>query len=230
MRVFLTFIFFLIFSSCAQIGQSGFYVKLGSKDTLATLSKRYKLPREVILSANPDKKLVRGALFFIPQNRGLLGRNTLEKVMGSRSPSTFAPKGSMKGFLWPVPTVARISSYYGKRWGRAHEGIDIPAVTGTRIVSTADGIVVYAGSEMGGYGKIIVVGHANGYFSVYAHAHRFFVRKGQRVLKGQTIAQVGSTGRSTGPHLHFEVRYGGSSYNPLHFVSAPKKKRHYAKK
>ena len=230
MRVIILLLTFSFFVSCSHMGTSGFYVKLGPQDTLATLSKRYKLPRQVILSANPDKDLRAGVLFFIPQNRGLLGRDSVSKIIGSRSPASIAAGLTSNGLMWPVPTVSRISSYYGRRWGRKHEGIDIPATVGTRIVSAADGLVVYAGSDMGGYGNIVVIGHANGYFTVYAHTHRYFVVKGQRVMKGQVIAQVGSTGRSTGPHLHFEVRYGGSSYNPLHFVSKPHRKRHFAKR
>ena len=230
MRLLALLLTLTLFASCANVGNSGFYVKLRSTDTLASLSKRYKIPREAILSANSDKDLRAGNYFFIPQNRGILGRHTIQNIMGGRSPANFSPDISKSAFIWPVPTVSRISSQYGMRWGRVHEGIDIPATRGTRIVSTADGLVVYAGSDLGGYGNIVVIGHANGYFSVYAHTHRFFVFKGQRVMKGQVIAQVGSTGRSTGPHLHFEIRYGGKSYNPMHFVSKPKVKRHYAKK
>ncbi len=231
MRTWVALVFLLMTTiSCSHLGQSGVYIKLGPKDTLSSLSKRFKLPKSVLLAANPNREIRAGTLFFIPQNRGLLGRQTISEIVGGRSPATVAPSYAGREFIWPVPATNRISSYYGRRWGRKHEGIDIPAPRGTRIVAAADGLVVYAGAGLGGYGNIVVLGHPNGYFTVYAHTHRILVVKGQKVRKGQLIAQVGSTGRSTGPHLHFEIRYAGQSYNPLDFISRPYQRRRYAKR
>ena len=89
-------------------------------------------------------------------------------------------------------------------------------------IAIDDGIVMYSGQEIGGYGNLIVLAHRKGYFSIYAHALKNFVSKGQRVHRGQVVALVGMTGRSTGPHLHFEVRRNSESYDPEEFVSAKK--------
>ena len=123
---------------------------------------------------------------------------------------------------WPVPARSYISSGYGWRtiFGRRefHAGIDIPAPHGTRIVAAADGVVTHAG-WMGGFGNTVLIHHAElGVFTLYGHASSLDVRVGQRVNSGDTIARVGSTGRSTGNHLHFEVRTGGGTTNPIPFL------------
>lgn len=125
---------------------------------------------------------------------------------------------------WPVPGRYNRSSGYGNRTspisGRRefHTGIDIPAATGTNIVSSDKGTVVAAGNIIRGYGNSILVDHGNGLSTFYAHASKLVAQTGQTVSKGETIAKVGSTGYSTGPHLHFEVRVNGSHTNPLPYV------------
>lgn len=101
-----------------------------------------------------------------------------------------------------------------------HEGIDFPASAGTAIVAAASGKVVYAGYHAE-YGKIIEIDHGNGLLSRYAHASQIFVNEGDLVVRGQRLGSVGSTGRSTGPHLHFEVRLNGVPQNPARFLEAP---------
>ncbi len=125
-------------------------------------------------------------------------------------------------FIWPVPSSKRVSSKFGKRRGRHHDGVDIPAVTGTHIVASASGTVAVAG-KMRGYGKVIVIKHADGYHPVYAHNSKHFVRKGQSVSQGEVIGRVGSTGRSTGPHLHFEIRRKNRVRNPAYYLARLKK-------
>jgi murein DD-endopeptidase MepM/ murein hydrolase activator NlpD len=100
-----------------------------------------------------------------------------------------------------------------------HEGIDFPATTGTEIVAAASGKVIEAGWHPQ-YGKIVEIDHGNGLVSVYAHASQVFVHEGDLVMRGQRVALVGTTGRSTGPHLHFEVRLNGVPQNPARFLSA----------
>lgn len=100
-----------------------------------------------------------------------------------------------------------------------HEGIDFPAESGTTIVAAASGKVVEAGYQAQ-YGKIIAIDHGNGLLSRYAHASQVFVKEGDLVVRGQPVATVGSTGRSTGPHLHFEVRLNGVPQNPARFLHA----------
>ncbi len=99
-----------------------------------------------------------------------------------------------------------------------HMGVDIGAPTGTPVRATADGIVVYAQMESG-YGKLLRVDHGNGIQTYYAHLSRFYVNVGQDVRRGEVIGAVGSTGRVTAPHLHYEVRMGGAPMNPGHFLS-----------
>ena len=115
-------------------------------------------------------------------------------------------------FTWPVS--GSISSGYGPRRGRMHQGIDIQGPVGTPIAAAMGGIVTFAGWDNGGYGYRVDVTHANGYMTRYAHGQQVLVNKGQRVSQGQVLMTRGSTGRSTGPHLHFELRHNGVALNP----------------
>lgn len=132
-------------------------------------------------------------------------------------------------FMWPVPSSKRISSYFGSRHGRHHDGIDIPAKKGTSVIAAADGKVVHSG-WMRGYGRVIIVKHSTGYHSVYAHNSKNIVRKGQKVSQGEVIAKIGSSGRSTGPHLHFEIRKKNKVSDPAKYLSWVKRYRLARKK
>lgn len=124
------------------------------------------------------------------------------------SPDMGAGQG---GCIWP--TRGSVTSEYGSRWGRLHAGIDIAAGTGTPIGAAKSGSVIFAGS-MDGYGNVVVIDHGGGLTTLYGHQSRIGTSDGARVSQGETIGYVGSTGRSTGPHLHFETRVGGSPRNP----------------
>ena len=115
------------------------------------------------------------------------------------------------------PTVGRLSSPFGPRWGRFHYGIDLANRTGTDVIA-ADGGVVTRASMAGSYGNLIIIDHQNGTSTRYAHLSAFNVKVGDVVGQGQSIGKIGSTGRSTGPHLHFEVRVGGVAKNPLNYI------------
>ena len=115
------------------------------------------------------------------------------------------------GFIWPVRGT--LVSPYGQRWGRLHSGIDIAAPAGTPIAASASGQVVYAGS-MSGYGLIVVIQHAGGIATAYAHNSSIAVSVGQSVGQGQTIASVGCSGHCFGDHVHFEIRVGGGPGQP----------------
>ncbi|MDU1213040.1 peptidoglycan DD-metalloendopeptidase family protein [Finegoldia magna] len=124
---------------------------------------------------------------------------------------------------WPVPSSHRMTSFYGWRsdpFGRGsgfHTGLDIAAPLGTHIVSAEDGVVVHVGWS-GGYGNLVKVQHDNGALTYYGHLSGYNCSVGQRVKRGQLIAYIGSTGYSTGPHLHFEVRFNGQHTDPLNYL------------
>ncbi len=115
------------------------------------------------------------------------------------------------------PSRGSITSRFGLRWGRRHEGIDIGAPVGTPVRASDGGVVIWVGTD-GGYGKLVKVDHGAGYISYYGHLSKYYVSVGQKVYKGQKIAAVGNTGRSTGPHLHFEIRKNGVPKNPLSYL------------
>jgi murein DD-endopeptidase MepM/ murein hydrolase activator NlpD len=122
---------------------------------------------------------------------------------------------SRYGLVWPVS--AGITSPFGWRWGRMHEGLDLGASYGSPIHAAAAGTVIYAG-WLGGYGNLVVVDHGGGLSTAYGHQSAIAVSVGQHVDQGQVIGYVGSTGHSTGPHLHFEVRVNGSAVDPLGYL------------
>jgi murein DD-endopeptidase MepM/ murein hydrolase activator NlpD len=130
------------------------------------------------------------------------------------------PNTAQHNFLRLLKPVqnALITSPFGFRWGRPHQGIDMAAPTGTAILSAEHGTVVYSGWKQG-YGNFVAISHGYGYETHYAHCSKILVHVGQRVNKGQLIARVGSTGHSTGPHLHFEVVANGIHRNPAKFIN-----------
>lgn len=125
--------------------------------------------------------------------------------------------------FWPVPGHSTISSPYGYRLHpvlnvqKMHTGIDIPAPTGTPAVATDNGTVIFSGTK-GSYGNTVMIQHDDGKVSLYAHNSQLLVSVGQRVQKGQAVTKIGSTGRSTGPHLHFEIRINGKHTNPVPYI------------
>lgn len=125
------------------------------------------------------------------------------------------------GMIWPT-TATRISSNYGKRGKSFHSGLDIDGVTGDPVYAALSGQVVFAGWS-NGYGKCINIQHADGTITRYAHLNQIDVKQGEIVGRGQVIGQVGSTGRSSGDHLHFEVRKGKYTYNPKDYITVSRR-------
>ena len=146
--------------------------------------------------------------------------NTVVNVSGTKatapnlpplsSPEEYLPENPIfDGYMWPAQGT--LTSGYGWRWGRMHKGIDIAAPVGTPIMAAASGEVIFAGWNSGGYGNLVKLKHQDGSVTFYAHNNRVLVSNGQKVRQGDLIAEMGSTGRSTGPHLHFEIRPNGST-------------------
>lgn len=117
-----------------------------------------------------------------------------------------------------MPTNGRISSNFGSRWGRMHNGIDIATSIGTPIKASDTGIVIFSGYK-DSYGNLVKIDHKNGYVTYYAHCSELLVSEGEAVTQGQIIAKVGNTGNSTGPHCHFEIQKDGVPLNPMSFLN-----------
>lgn len=124
-------------------------------------------------------------------------------------------------YIWPVPAANNISSLYEPRWGSFHHGIDIAdiGIPGADIVASDTGVVVFSGWDDRGYGYTVEIDHGNGYTTLYAHCEELFVSEGEIVHQGDVIASVGTSGNSTGYHLHFEICKNGSSLNPCDYMN-----------
>jgi murein DD-endopeptidase MepM/ murein hydrolase activator NlpD len=134
---------------------------------------------------------------------------------GSYGGTVYTGAASSLGFAWPIRGY--ITSPYGPRWGGFHTGMDIDCNTGNRIGASRSGTVI-AAEWGGGYGNMVIVDHGDGFSTLYAHNSQLFVSRGSRVSQGQVVAACGSTGNSTGDHLHFEIRYNGSHRNPRPYL------------
>ncbi|MEQ8753872.1 MAG: peptidoglycan DD-metalloendopeptidase family protein [Coleofasciculus sp. G1-WW12-02] len=171
-------------------------------------------PKEQILAAAPAP-----AESYNPMLQTPVGTTVAPQLPPLSAPDMYLPDSPapFNGYIWPSKGV--LTSGYGRRWGRMHRGIDIAAPIGTPIVAAAPGVVVTAGWNSGGYGKLVEIKHPDGSLTLYAHNNRILVRRGQEVDQGQQISEMGSTGYSTGPHLHFEVHPSGrGAVNPMAYL------------
>lgn len=140
------------------------------------------------------------------------------KETSSENTSSQSGNSATGSFIWPVPNTYNVTSGYGYRWGTIHTGIDISnGVTDETIVASDSGTVTWAGYDNSGYGNYVVIDHGNGYQTLYGHCNSVYVSQGEYVSQGQSIAGMGSTGDSTGTHLHFEIRLGSERLNPADF-------------
>ncbi len=121
-------------------------------------------------------------------------------------------------FMHPLNGAGSLSSGYGARWGSFHGALDFAAPAGTPIYASASGTVTYSAYHANGYGNMVIIDHGNGYETYYAHNSKNYVNVGDKVSKGQNIAAVGTTGHSTGNHVHFEIRYNGTRLDPTGFL------------
>lgn len=141
-----------------------------------------------------------------------------KKPTSSKKPSSSVSSSASGQFMHPLNGGGRLTSNYGSRWGSFHRGLDIAAPAGTPVYASAAGTVTFSGYNNGGFGKLIIIDHNNGYQTYYAHNSSLYVQVGQKVSKGQNIAGVGSTGNSTGNHVHFEIRKDGTPINAYNYV------------
>lgn len=156
---------------------------------------------------------------YIPAQRSSTGEIVSPDMPLLPEASEYLPEAPayFNGYIWP--TRGTITSGYGWRWGRMHRGIDVAGPVGTPVVAAAPGVVEQAGWNSGGYGNLVEIRHPDGSLTRYAHNNRLNVRTGQLVSQGQQISEMGSTGYSTGPHLHFEVHPRGSgAVNPMAYL------------
>lgn len=202
-------------------------------DSVRKIAMRYGMTLQELLRLNPGletARLVVGAPVRVMQTatarpRMLLGiRPGTSGGLSWPDLPDFGDDGrrdnqelSSEGWIWP--TRGMFSSGFGWRWGRMHKGIDIANNVGTPIVAAKDGVVAFSGWHSGGYGYLVTINHEDGSRSLYAHNSRLMVQVGDAVSQGDQIALMGSTGRSTGPHLHFEIHPPGrGAANPLQFL------------
>jgi len=188
-------------------------------ETSASLSEQAGIPLEDLLEINGLK---RGEALAPGRSVFILGKPGAQDATASAvSPPAPTGKGSTAVLRWPV-AAPRLTSPFGTRWGKNHDGIDMAAPIGTPVFAAAAGDVMYAGDQVRGYGNMVVVKHPDNLVTVYAHNSLLLVHSGDHVVDGQEIARVGDTGRSTAPHLHFEVRRGEVPQDPMPFLPALK--------
>jgi len=194
-------------------GKQGRWLQVGSKNHLDTLLAKHEVDIADVLrinSAGHMRNLI-GAHAFIPYSEKCL--LDLESK-GCRRASVECRDDQ---FIWPLGDVSTLTSVFGLRWGEIHPGLDMPVPRGTLIRAAKDGRVIASGYA-GGYGREVVIEHRNNYMTRYAHNSVNFVKVGDFVRRGQAIGLVGSSGRSTGPHLHFEIRLNDIPLDPLDFL------------
>ena len=182
----------------------GIIYRIGPGENLSDISQKFNVSLNEITRANgisnPDDVQPRQTI-LLPGAKPELGyQDRLQQKL-----------------IYPVPEGTRISSYYGMRWGRMHEGVDFAVNSGTPIKAAGDGKVVFSGWN-GGYGKTLIIEHREGLRTLYAHNSELLVSSGENVYRGQVVTYSGNTGKSTGPHLHFEVHLNGKPVDPLNYL------------
>lgn len=225
--------------SKALSDEEGAFHVVGKGETLEHICDVYGLDLKAVAQVNKLEipfKLTAGATIFLPATALLSdidskgSHNQARPVIGSKdSQSRYLVAGAIRGLRHPnVPELkfpvphGLLTSPFGFRWGSFHRGLDIAAPVGNPVLACADGRVVFTGSQkrFRRYGNTVLIDHGKGAYTYYAHLSGILVKPGQLMRRGQKIALVGNTGRSTGPHLHLEVRVANQMYNPLAYFSA----------
>ncbi len=227
----------------SQLGKKtpqGEWLTVVSGDSISKYADQYKVPLNDIIEMNglrePSRILV-GQKIFVPFFNRASSSQELLSVQKRNTPSdrsyhSFpgfkalqgAPFKAVQGMTWPLSLSLKsrvgLSSPFGMRNGKPHKGLDIKAPIGTHIRAILPGDVIRSEMSRGGYGWVIYIRHAGGLESRYAHNHKNLVKEGSTVRAGGIIAEVGNTGRSSGPHLHLELRINGTPVDPLLFLPA----------
>ncbi|WP_285768079.1 M23 family metallopeptidase [Peribacillus sp. SI8-4] len=183
------------------------------------------LPKGEVITEQAGKDGIEAFTYNVSETNGKkISETIVKKEITEKAKTEITKKGTKvipsKGsgtYAWPADG-GYISSKQGQRWGKLHKGIDI-ARPSTRTITAADHGIVESAENAGGYGNKITINHNNGYKTVYAHLDSMEVKAGQKIEKGAKIGMMGSTGNSTGVHLHFEVYKNGSLVNPLNYIS-----------
>jgi murein DD-endopeptidase MepM/ murein hydrolase activator NlpD len=194
----------------------GIYYTVKKGDTLYSISLTYGVSLKEIVMINHLKdpsQIKEGQVIFIPGAREKKEEPVQEeKIKVTKTPQPEKEKRETISIIWPVNGT--VTSEFGIRDGIPHDGIDIAAPEGTQVKAVYDGKVIYSGDELKGYGNLIIIKHEGDYATVYAHNRINYVKAGDKVKKGQVIAEVGKTGNATFPHLHFEIRWKAKPINP----------------
>ncbi|MBU2512497.1 peptidoglycan DD-metalloendopeptidase family protein [bacterium] len=200
-------------SGASNTTTDGIWHTIKPGETLESISSTYDISKTTIQRQNDifdSNDLSPGMKIYIPKPKHI-------KITSPKTaPQTIQKQPVVKAkFSWP--SQGTISSGFGIRHGKMHEGLDITKDKGRSIRAAADGVVVFSGNK-NGYGKTIIIDHGGGFQTLYAHNSKIYVQKNKRVKTGAIISQMGSSGQSSGIHLHFEVRYRGKPQNPLRYL------------
>ena len=168
-----------------------------------------------------DEVVVKGKAEDTSSSTGSSSTSSDSSSSSSSNSSSSYTTGSSGMFAWPLPYTHTLTSTFGTRWGRLHGGLDISdgGVYGQPIYASASGTVTFSGGDNSGYGNYVIIDHGSGYTTLYGHCSSLVAVTGQDVNQGDLIGYVGSTGNSTGPHLHFEIRLNGEKMDPLGYTS-----------
>ena len=228
----LTLLFFslcasIFFYSCAPRAPApphkrpqGIYHVVKSGENLFRIGKAYDVSYQELARINGigDSHQIRaGEKLFIPGATRQLPVEIITPVEAKVERPSLPDKREKGryGFIWPVN--GSVTSRFGPRGSNFHDGVDIAAAEGSPIRAVERGEVIYS-DQLRGYGKLIIIRHAGGFASVYSHNRKNLVQAGQKVTQGEVIAEVGSTGRVTSSHLHFEIRKENVAQDPLHYL------------
>ncbi|HSV96889.1 MAG TPA: M23 family metallopeptidase [Spirochaetota bacterium] len=194
-------------------GRLGKWTMMSSNGTLVQIAREFGTTVDEVhaINENPARKMSHGTYVFVPFSEG-----HIEKL-SARGVTRSAIETSDDKFIWPIDDVKNVSSVLGLRGGRFHSGMDIPARRGEPVSASMEGRVVCS-IYLAGFGNTIDIEHRNSFITRYSHLSALFVKKGDFVKKGQIVGLVGSTGVSTGNHLHFEIRCNDIPLDPLDFL------------